>query len=245
MKYFDFLDDIITNFRVSKMIEIVKIEQNIEEDELLTVAYEATRALIVVANYKTKPTITMPVIQGFSQLDFIKEIINLEQNAEKSSVKFKENDDGITVETNFKIDNTNIKKKNVAQTLLPETPRKLNGFTPDFEFEFDAKTISDILCKLSLSIFNASVYITKNSKGKLSLQLTNDVDVVDIDLVSFDIDNDILKEPFKVDLERLMSILKVGSEGVKFSISEKQNLLRIVKDNDTAEYKYFLIKKAS
>lgn len=244
MKYFEFLNDIIENFRVSKMIEIVKIEQDVEQDELLTVAYEATRSLIIVANYKDKPDIDMPVIQGFSQLDFIKQIINLESSSQKSSVKFKKNDEDIAIETNFKIDNTNIRNKNVAKSLLPETPRKLSGFAPDLEVELDEDTIADVLRKLSLSIFNASVYITKTSKGKLSLKLTNDVDIVDIDL-PFDVEEGVLDEPFKIDLERLLAILKIGSMGVNLAISEKQNLARIVKDNDTAEYQYFLIKKAS
>ena len=180
MKYFAFLNDIIDNFRVSKMIEIVKIEQDLETNELITVAYEATRSLIIVANYKDRPDIDMPQVQGFSQLDFIKQIISLEAQGEKSSVKFKDSD-GYAVETNFKIDNTNIKNKNVAKSLLPETPRKLSGFAPDLEVELDEKTIADVLRKLSLSIFNASVFITKSSKGNLSLKLTNDVDVVDID----------------------------------------------------------------
>jgi len=244
MNYFEFLDDIIANFRVSKMIEIVKIEHDLEKNELLAVAYEATRSLIIVANYKEKPDIDMPTIQGFSQLDFVKQIINLESSSRESSVKFKKNDEDITVETNFRIDNTNIKNKNVAKSLLPETPRKLDGFTPDLEVDFDEEMISDILRKLSLSIFNACVYVTKSSKDKLSLKLTNEVDVVDIDL-PFDVEEDILNEPFKIDLERLVSILKVGSEGIKFAISEKQNLARIVKNNDTAKYQYFLIKKAS
>lgn len=244
MNYFEFLDDIISNFRVSKMIEIVKIEQDLEQNELLTVAYEATRSLIIVANYKDQPDIDMPVIQGFSQLDFIKQIINLETTASKSSVKFKKNDEDIAIETNFKIDNTNIKNKNVAKSLLPETPRKLDGFVPDLEVELDENLIADILRKLSLSIYNASVYVTKSNKNKLSLKLTNEVDVVDIDL-PFDVDEGILDDPFKLDLERLVSILKVGSEGITFAISEKQNLARLIKDNDTAKYQYFLIKKAS
>jgi hypothetical protein len=244
MKYFEFLDDIIANFRVSKMIEIIKIEQNLEDDELLVVAYEATRALIVVANYKTKPAIEMPLIQGFSQLDFIKQIISLEENSKQSSVKFKKNDDGIAIETSFKIDNTNIKNKNVAQSLLPATPKKLSDFASAFEVDLDAELIADILRKLSLSIFNVSVFVTKNNKNKLSLKLTNDVDVVDIDL-PFDVDEDVLTEPFKIDLDRLISILKIGSGGVKFAISEKQNLARIIKNTDVAEYKYYLIKKAS
>ena len=83
MKYFEFLDNIIENFRVSKMIEIVKIEQDVDKDELLVVAYEATRSLIIVANYKDKPDIEMPMIQGFSQLDYIKQIINLESSSKK------------------------------------------------------------------------------------------------------------------------------------------------------------------
>lgn len=244
MKYFEFLNNIIDNFRVSKMIEIVKIEQDIEKNELLVVAYEATRSLIVVANYKQKPDIDMPAVQGFSQLDFIKQIISLENSSKKSSVKFKKNDDDVAVETNFKIDNTNIKNKNVAKSLLPETPRKLSGFVADLEVTLDKETISDILKKLSLSIFNASVFITKNPKNNLSLKLTNDVDTVDIDL-PFDVADGVLDEPFKIDLERLMAILKVGSDGINFSISEKQNLARIVKSNDVAEYQYFLIKKAS
>lgn len=244
MKYFEFLNNIIDNFRVSKMIEIVKIEQDIEKNELLVVAYEATRSLIVVANYKQKPDIDMPAVQGFSQLDFIKQIISLENSSKKSSVKFKKNDDDVAVETNFKIDNTNIKNKNVAKSLLPETPRKLSGFVADLEVTLDKETISDILKKLSLSIFNASVFITKNPKNNLSLKLTNDVDTVDIDL-PFDVTDGVLDEPFKIDLERLMAILKVGSDGINFSISEKQNLARIVKSNDVAEYQYFLIKKAS
>lgn len=245
MNYFKFLDDIIDNFRVSKMIEIIKIEQDLETSELLTVAYEATRSLIIVANYKERPDIDMPVVQGFSQLDFIKQIINLGAQAKTpGSVKFKKTDDDYAVETIFKIDNTSIKNKNVAKSLLPETPRKLSGFTHDLEVELDKEMIVDISKKLALSIFNASVYITKTPKGKLSLKLTNDVDVVDIDL-PFDVEDGILDEPFKIDLDRLMSILKVGSEGVKLAISEKQNLARIVKENDTAVYQYFLIKKAS
>jgi hypothetical protein len=95
MKYFEFLNNINDNFRVSKMIEIVKIEQDIEKNELLVVAYEATRSLIVVANYKQKPDIDMPAVQGFSQLDFIKQIISLENSSKKSSVKFKKNDDDV------------------------------------------------------------------------------------------------------------------------------------------------------
>lgn len=244
MNYFEFLDDIICNFRVSKMIEIVKIEQDLETNELLAVAYEATRSLIIVANYKDKPDLDMPMIQGFSQLDFIKQIINLEASSQESSVKFKKNDEEIAIETNFKIDNTSIKNKNVAKSLLPETPRKLGGFVPELDVIFDEAMITDILKKLSLSIFNASVYITKSSKNKLSLKLTNEVDVVDIDL-PFDVDEGILDEPFKIDLERLVSILKVGAGGVNFAISEKQNLARIIKENDTAKYQYFLIKKAS
>jgi hypothetical protein len=244
MKYFEFLNDIIENFRVSKMIEIVKIEHDVDSNELLAVAYEATRALIIVANYKNKPDIDMPTVQGFSQLDFIKQIINLESASQKSSVKFKKNDEDLAIETHFKIDNTNIKNKNVAKSLLPETPKKLSGFVADLEVTLDADTITDILKKLSLSIFNASVFITKSSKDALSLKLTNDVDVVDIDL-PFTVDDGILDEPFKVDLERIISILKIGSAGVKLAISEKQNLARIIKDNDTAEYQYFLIKKAN
>lgn len=67
---------------------------------------------------------------------------------------------------------------------------------------------------------------------------------MDIDL-PFAVEDGVLDEPFKIDLERLQAILKVGSAGVKLAISEKQNLARIVKENDTAEYQYFLIKKAS
>jgi len=278
MNYFQFLNDIIANFRVSKMIEIVKIEQDTDNDDLLVIAYEATRALIVVANYKEKPVIEMPLIQGFAQLDFVKQIIGLEEYArqqeekvvaqskndedeaqsgkkvkssakpavakQQSSVKFKKNDDDIAIETHFKIGNTSIKSKNVAQSLLPETPRKLSGFVPDFEFEFDDDLIQDILRKLSLSIFNANVFVTKSNKGELSLRLTNDVDVVDIDL-PFSLDEDVLTDPFKIDLDRFLSILKIGSGGIKFAISGKQNLARIIKDTDIAEYKYFLIKKAT
>lgn len=245
MNYFKFLDDIIENFRVSKMIEIIKIEQDVENNELLAVSYEATRALIIVANYKERPDIDMPQVQGFAQLDFIKQIIGLENNSKNGgSVKFKESDDGHAIDTTFKIDNASIKNKNVAKSLLPETPRKLNGFTHDLEVELDKETIADIIKKLSLSIFNASVYVTKTNKGKLSFKLTNDVDVVDVDL-PFEVEDGVLDEPFKIDLDRLMAILKVGSEGLKFAISEKQNLARIVKSTEQADYQYFLIKKAA
>lgn len=244
MTYFDFLDDIIKNFRVSKMIEIVKVEQDVETDELLAVAYEATRSLIVVANYKDKPDIDMPQIQGFSQLDFIKQIIDISKNAKKTSVKFKENDEGLATETIFKMDTASIKNKNVAKSLLPETPKKLSGFKPDIEVELTAEDIASIIRHLSLNIFNASVYLTKSSKGKLSFKLTNDVDTVDYDTV-FDVEEGVLDEPFKIDLERLLSILKVGSEGVKIAVSEAQNLARIIKDSDEATYQYFMIKKAS
>lgn len=243
MTYFEFIDDIINNFRVSKMIEIIKVEQDLEENELIAVAYEATRSLIVVANYKQKPDIDMPQIQGFSQLDFIKQIINLENAGNKSSVKFKENDE-IAVETTFKIDTATIKNKNVAKSLLPETPKKLSSFVPDLEVQLSDGDIADITKFLSLSIFNASVFLTKSSKGKLSFKLTNDVDTVDFDTV-YDIEDGILDEPFKIDLERLMSIFKVGSDGVTLAISEAQNLLRIVKDTEIAEYQYFMIKKTS
>jgi len=243
MTYFEFLDDIIENFRVSKMIEIVKIEQDVEENELLAVAYEATRSLIVVANYKERPDIDMPQIQGFSQLDFVKQIINIEKNAKKSSVKFKENDE-LAVETIFKMDAATIKNKNVAKSLLPETPKKLSGFKPDIEVDLTSEDISSIVTHLSLNIFNASVFLTKSSKGKLSFKLTNDVDTVDYD-TDFDVEDGILEEPFKIDLERLLAILRVGKEGVKVAISEGQNLARIIKEDDKAEYKYFMIKKAS
>ena len=243
MTYFEFLDDIINNFRVSKMIEIIKVEQDLESNELLAVAYEATRSLIVVANYKEKPDIDMPQIQGFSQLDFIKQIINLENAGNKSSVKFKENDE-LAVETTFKIDTATIKNKNVAKSLLPETPKKLSGFAPDLEVELTDGDIADITKFLSLSIFNASVFLTKSNKGKLSFKLTNDVDTVDFD-TSYDVEDGILDEPFKIDLERLMSIFRVGSNGVTIAVSEAQNLVRIVKETDTAEYQYFMIKKAS
>jgi len=244
MTYFEFLDDIINNFRVSKMIEIIKVEQDVENNDLLAVAYEATRALIVVANYKDVPDIDMPQVQGFSQLDFIKNIISLEGAKKgKSSVKFKENDE-IAVETTFKIDTATIKSKNVAKSLLPETPKKLSGFAPDLEIELSNDEISEITKFLSLPIFNASVALNKSAKGKLSFKLTNDVDTVDFD-TTYDVEDGILDEPFKIDLERLMSILKVSSDGLKLAVSEAQNLVRIVKDNDTAEYQYFMIKKAS
>jgi hypothetical protein len=244
MTYFEFLNDIIDNFRVSKMIEIIKVEQDVENNDLLAVAYEATRSLIVVANYKDVPDIDMPQVQGFSQLDFIKNIISLE-NAKKgkSSVKFKENDE-IAVETTFKIDTATIKSKNVAKSLLPETPKKLSGFAPDLEVELSDADIAEIARFLSLPIFNASVFLTKSTKGKLSFKLTNDVDTVDFD-TDYEVEDGILDEPFKIDLERLMSIMKVGSEGIKLAVSEAQNLVRLVKDNDTAEYQYFMIKKAS
>jgi len=243
MTYFEFLDDIIENFRVSKMIEIVKVEQDVETEELLAVAYEATRSLIIVANYKDKPTIDMPQIQGFSQLDFVKQIINLEKNAKKSSVKFNEID-GIAATTTFKIDSAMIKNKNVAKSLLPETPKKFNSFKPDIDVELTSDDISSIIRHLSLNIFNASVYLTKSSKGKLSFKLTNNLDTLDYD-TDFDIEDGILDEPFKVDLERMLSIFKVGKDGMKLAIAEKQNLLRIVKSDDKADYHYFLIKKAS
>lgn len=245
MTYFEFLDDIINNFRVSKMIEIIKVEQDVEDNNLLAVAYEATRSLIVVANYKDVPDIDMPQVQGFSQLDFVKQIINIEEGKNgKSSVKFKKTDEDIAVETTFKIDNSTIKSKNVAKSLLPETPKKLSGFAPDLEVELTDADIASIMKYLSVSIFNASVFLTKSAKGKLSFKLTNDVDTVDYD-TEFDVEEGILDEPFKIDLERLMAIFKVGSEGVKLAVSEAQNLVRIVKDNDTAEYQYFMIKKAS
>lgn len=243
MTYFEFLNDIIDNFRVSKMIEIVKIEQDVESNDLLTVAYEATRSLIIVAKYKDRPDIDMPQIQGFSQLDFIKQIISLEKDAQKSSVKFKENDE-IAVETTFRMDTATIKNKNVAKSLLPETPKKLSGFTADIEVELTDANIAAITKFLNLTIFNASVYLTKSSKGKLSFKLTNDVDTVDYD-TEFDVADGILDEPFKIDLERLLAIFRVGSNGIKLAISEKQNLARLVKDTDTAEYQYFMIKKAS
>lgn len=246
MTYFELLDDIINNFRVSKMIEIIKVEQDVETNQLLTVAYEATRSLIVVANYKELPDIDMPQIQGFSQLDFIKNIISLENaKKDKSSVKFKQNDtDGIAVDTIFKIDTATIKSKNVAKSLLPETPKKLSGFTPDLEVELTDADISTIIKFLSLPIFNASVFLTKSAKGKLSFKLTNDVDTVDFDTV-YDVSDDVLNEPFKIDLERLMNILKVGSNGIKIAVSEAQNLVRLLKETDRAEYQYFMIKKAS
>jgi len=244
MTYFEFLDDIIENFRVSKMIEIVKVEQDVETDDLIAVAYEATRSLIVVANYKEAPAdIDMPQIQGFSQLDFVKQIIGISKGAAKSSVKFKEND-GLAVETIFKMDAATIKNKNVAKSLLPETPKKLSGFAPDIEVELTDADIASITKHLSLNIFNASVFLTKSTKGKLSFKLTNDVDTVDYD-TAFDVEDGILDEPFKIDLERLLAILRVGSEGVTLAISEAQNLARIVKDTDAAEYQYFMIKKAS
>jgi len=225
------------------MIEIVKIEQDVETNELLAVAYEATRSLIVVANYKERPDIDMPQIQGFSQLDFVKQIIGISKNATKSSVKFKENDE-LAVETIFKMDAATIKNKNVAKSLLPETPKKLSGFKPDIEVELTSEDIASITRHLSLNIFNASVFLTKSSKGKLSFKLTNDVDTVDYD-TTFDVEDGVLDEPFKIDLERLLAILRVGSDGVSLAVSEAQNLARIVKDTDQAEYKYFMIKKAS
>jgi len=243
MTYFEFLDDIIENFRVSKMIEIIKVEQDEESDDLLAVAYEATRSLIIVANYKDRPDIDMPQTQGFSQLDFIKQIINIEKNAKKSSVKFKEND-GLAVETIFKMDTATIKSKNVAKSLLPETPRKLSSFKPDIEVELTSDDISSIVRHLSMNIFNASVFLTKSTKGKLSFKLTNDVDTVDYD-TDFDVEDGILDDPFKIDLERLLAIFKVGQDGVTLAVSESQNLARIIKENDSAEYQYFMIKKAS
>ena len=244
MTYFEFLDDIIENFRVSKMIEIVKIEQDVDTNDLLVVAYEATRSLIVVANYKERPDIDMPQIQGFSQLDFVKQIINIEKAATKSTVKFKKTDEGIASETIFKMDSATIKNKNVAKSLLPETPRKLSGFKPDIEVELTESDIESITKHLGLNIFNASVYLTKSAKGKLSFKLTNDVDTVDYD-TEFDVEDGILDTPFKIDLERLLAIFRVGAKGVTLAISETQNLARIIKDTDEATYQYFMIKKAS
>lgn len=170
MKYFAFLNDIIDNFRVSKMIEIVKIEQDLETNELITVAYEATRSLIIVANYKDRPDIDMPQVQGFSQLDFIKQIISLEAQGEKSSVKFKDSD-GYAVETNFKIDNTNIKNKNVAKSLLPETPRKLSGFAPDLEVELDEKNYCRCFKKIKFINFQCKCIYNKIKQRKFITQI--------------------------------------------------------------------------
>ena len=243
MTYFEFLNDIIDNFRVSKMIDIIKVEQDVETNEVGVVAYEATRALIIAANYKEVPDVDMPVTQGFSQLDFIKQIINLESNATKSSVKFKETD-GLSKETTFKLDSATIRNKNVAKSLLPETPKNLSAFAGDINVELDEEQIDSLVKFLSLSVFNASVFITKSAKGKLSFKLTNDIDTVDYD-TAFDVEEDVLNDGFKVDLDKLLAILKVSSKGVKISISEKQNLTRLVKDTETADYNYFLIRKAS
>lgn len=243
MTYFEFVENVIDNFRVSKMIDIVKIEQDVETNELLAVAYEATKSLIIVANYKERPDIDMPQVQGLASLDIIKTYINLEKTKrDKSSVKFKEND-GIASETIFKIDKTPISMKNVAPSLLPDTPKKLADFKPDFEVVMDAEDVSDILKYLSVSLFNPSVFLTKTSKGKLVFKLTDEVNVISHE-TSFDVDEGVLDEPFKIDLERLLTILKIGNAGVKLAIAEAQNLVRIVKEDDIAEYQYFLIKKA-
>lgn len=243
MTYFEFVENVIDNFRVSKMIDIVKIEQDVETNELLAVAYEATKSLIIVANYKEQPDIDMPQVQGLASLDIFKTYINLEKaKSGKSSVKFKETD-GIASETIFKIDTSSIKMKNVAPSLLPDTPKKLADFKPDFAVDLTEADVSEILKYLGVSLFNPSVFLTKSSKGKLSFRLTDEVNVIDYD-TAFEVEDGILDEPFKLDLERLLTILKVGSAGVNLAIAEAQNLVRIVKDNDIAEYQYFLIKKA-
>jgi len=243
MTYFEFVENVIDNFRVSKMIDIVKIEQDVETNELLAVAYEATKSLIIVANYKEQPDIDMPQVQGLASLDIVKTYINLEKAKNgKSSVKFKETD-GIASQTIFKIDTSSIKMTNVAPSLLPDTPKKLADFKPDFAVDLTEADVSEILKYLSVSLFNPSVFLTKSAKGKLSFRLTDEVNVIDYD-TAFDVDDGILDEPFKLDLERLLTILKVGSAGVNLAIAEAQNLVRIVKDNEIAEYQYFLIKKA-
>jgi len=179
MTYFEFLDDIIKNFRVSKMIEIIKVEQNEDTQDLVAVSYEATRALIVVANYHQTPDIEIPKVQGLSQLDFIKQIIGIASGASKTSVKFKENSEGVATETIFKMDKATIKNKNVAKSLLPETPKNLSKFAPDVEVELDKDIIAEILRLLSLNIFNASAYLTKSKNGNLTIELTNNIDGMD------------------------------------------------------------------
>ncbi len=243
MTYFEFVENVIENFRVSKQIEIVKIEQDVETNELLAVAYEATKSLIIVANYKEQPDIDMPQVQGLASLDIVKTYINLEKaKRSKSSVKFKEAD-GIASETTFKIDTTSINMKNVAPSLLPDTPKKLADFKPDFEVDLSDEDVSEILKYISVSLFNPSIFLTKTTKGKLSFRLTDEVNVITYD-TAFEVGDGILDEPFKIDLERLLTILKIGNAGVNLAIAEAQNLVRIVKEDDIAEYQYFLIKKA-
>lgn len=243
MTYFEFVENVIENFRVSKQIEIVKVEQDLESNELLAVAYEATKSLIIVANYKEQPEIDMPQVQGLASLDIVKTYINLEKAKRgKSSVRFKEAD-GIASETIFKIDTTSITMKNVAPSLLPDTPKKLADFKPDFEVDLTDEDVSEILKYLSVSLFNPSVFLTKSKKGNLSFKLTDEVNVITYD-TAFEVDEGILDEPFKIDLERLLTILKIGNAGVNLAIAEAQNLVRIVKDDEIAEYQYFLIKKA-
>lgn len=244
MTYFEFIDDIIENFRVSKMIEIVKVEQDLDNNDLLAVAYEATRSLIIVANYSDRPDMDMPQVQGFSQLDFMKQIINIGKNADTTSVKFKETDEGIASDTIFKMNNMTTKIKNVPKALLPDTPKNLSNFVPDFEITFTPENIAEVMVNLSLNIFNASVYLTKSSKGKLSFRLTNDVDDSLIE-TSFDVPEEKLNTPFKIDLERLIAIFRVANKGVSIAVDEQRNLMRLIKENDTAKYQYFLIKKAA
>jgi hypothetical protein len=239
MNYFEFVQNIIENFRVSKMIETIRV--NNDEEGLLATSYESTKSLVIVANYKQSLNIETPKYQGISQLDFLKQIINLGNGAEKTSVKFKENDEGYAIETIFKIDNANIKYKNTAKALLPDVPKNLEGFKKDFEVELNEEEINNILRHLRLNIQNASVYLL-NSNGHFSFVLTNDIDEVVYE-TEFEIDAEILKEPFKIELDKLLSILKIGQQGVKLSVAEEQHLVRIVKEDDIAMYRYFMVRR--
>ena len=248
MVYVDFIAEVLKNFRVvkgDKGIETIRVEVDVEDDDKLkVVSYNTSKSLIVLAEYKEELEEEIPRTHGYGQLDYLNQIINYAKSADEVEVKFKTNSNDVATQTTFKINNKmTIKVRNLAETLLPKIPRKLNTIQPEIEVELNEDILKDIVKALSFNIADANVSFT-NKKGKLNIRISNEIDEILYPL-DVEVPENVLEEDFFIDLQAFSAILKtIGNEDdAKLYIAENKNLVKIDKISDKYYYQYILSKK--
>ena len=248
MTYVEFIADVLRNFRVvkgDKGIETIRVEIDAEdEDKLKVVSYNTSKSLIVLAEYKEELEQEIPRTHGYGQLDYLNQIINYAKGADDVEVKFKTNSNDVATQTTFKINKKMIiKVRNLAETLLPKIPRKLNTIQPEIEIELDEDTLKDIVKALSFNIADANVAFI-NNKGKLNIKISNEIDEIQYPL-NVEVPEGVLEEDFYIDLQAFSAILKTidNDDNAILYIAENKSLVKIDKSNDSYYYQYILSKK--
>ena len=248
MTYVDFIADVLKNFRVvkgDKGIETIRVEIDAEDDDKLkVVSYNTSKSLIVLSEYKEGLDQEIPRTHGYGQLDYLNQIISYAKGADEVDVKFKTNSNDVATQTTFKINKKMvIKVRNLAETLLPKIPRKLNTIQPEIEIKLDEDVLRDIVKALSFSIADANVAFT-SIKDKLNIKISNEIDEILYPL-NVDVPEGVLDEDFYIDLQAFSAILKTISndDDAVLYIAENKNLVKIDKSNDKYYYQYILSKK--